>query len=218
MSELTVAVRPVARAQTGGGADQVLAYARAQIGKPYEWGATGPDSFDCSGLVNAAFKQIGVSLPRTTGGLITAGASVAKADLRPGDLVFPNPGHVQIYSGDGNVVEAPRKGKPVREVPMWGFLTARRVLDGSEGGSLIGGALDAVKDGLGAVPGVSEVADLASVLNPAKWAGEVQNVGLRLVIAAAGLGLVVLGAARLVSTSATAATEKVIDRTTEVLT
>lgn len=116
-----------------GEASGVLSFARAQIGKPYQWGHTGPDSYDCSGLVYAAFKAIGVRVPRTTAGLILVGQRVNRADLIPGDLVFPDVGHVQIYSGGGNVVEAPRKGLRVREVPMWGFLTARRVTTASSG-------------------------------------------------------------------------------------
>lgn len=115
-------------AQTSTAARTVVQYARAQIGKPYVWGKDGPDTFDCSGLTRAAYLQVGVSLPHFTGTQVLQGHAVAKADLRPGDLVFPNAGHVQLYSGSGNVIEAPRAGLNVREVPMWGFLTARRVL------------------------------------------------------------------------------------------
>lgn len=110
-----------------GQASGVLSFARAQIGKPYRFGATGPDAYDCSGLVYAAFKATGTKVPRTTAGLILTGTRVDRASLAPGDLVFPDVGHVQIYSGNGMVVEAPRTGERVREVPMWGFLTARRV-------------------------------------------------------------------------------------------
>lgn len=118
--------------QANSGAAGVLAYARAQIGKPYKWGATGPGSFDCSGLVYMAFKSVGVTLPRTTATMLAATkagktfTTVSKADLKVGDLVFPDAGHVQIYSGGGKVVEAPRAGLNVREVNMWGFLTAVR--------------------------------------------------------------------------------------------
>lgn len=105
----------------------MISFARAQIGKPYRWGATGPDAYDCSGLVYAAAKAVGIKIPRTTAGQILIGNGVAKSDLQPGDLVFPDAGHVQIYTGGGNVVEAPRAGKNVREVPMWGFFAARRI-------------------------------------------------------------------------------------------
>jgi cell wall-associated NlpC family hydrolase len=105
-----------------------LAYAFQQIGKPYQWGATGPNTFDCSGLVYRSFRDgAGVKIPRTTAGQILIGKRVSKANLEPGDLVFPDPGHVQLYAGGGMVVEAPHTGLKVREVPMWGFLTARRV-------------------------------------------------------------------------------------------
>jgi len=105
----------------------VLAFAHAQLGKPYVWGATGPNSFDCSGFVQASFKAAGVSLPRTTFQQILVGRAVAHKDLKPGDLVFPDVGHVGIYTGNGNYIEAPHSGAVVREVPVWGFLTARRV-------------------------------------------------------------------------------------------
>jgi cell wall-associated NlpC family hydrolase len=112
-----------------GGADGVLAWARQQIGKPYRWGATGPDAFDCSGLVQQAYVNgAGVKLPRTTQFMIGVGQKVAKSDLQLGDLVFPDAGHVQLYSGPGTIIEAPAAGEQVREVKMWGFMTARRVL------------------------------------------------------------------------------------------
>lgn len=109
-------------------AAEAVTFARAQIGKPYRWGATGPNAFDCSGLIQAAYKYAGISLPRTTYQQITRGHRVSRKDLQLGDLVFPDPGHVQIYSGNGNVIEAPHTGAYVREVKMWGFLTARRVV------------------------------------------------------------------------------------------
>jgi cell wall-associated NlpC family hydrolase len=105
-----------------------IAWARAQIGKPYRWGATGPDAYDCSGLVQQAYAHAGINLPRTTAQMIFVGKRVSKADLVPGDLVFPDPGHVQIYTGGGNVIESPHTGLKVREVKMWGFMTARRVV------------------------------------------------------------------------------------------
>lgn len=114
-------------ASVGGPIATVIAFAEAQVGKPYVFGASGPDSYDCSGLVMAAYKTIGVNLPHFTGAMIVLGSSVPKADLQPGDLVFPDYHHVQLYVGDGNICEAPETGIPVRVVPMWGFYTARRV-------------------------------------------------------------------------------------------
>lgn len=108
-------------------ADAAIQFALQQVGKPYKWGATGPNAYDCSGLVQASFRHAGIDLPRTTATQILKGQRVAKSQLMPGDLVFPDPGHVQIYLGGGKVVEAPRTGLKVRVVPMWGFWQARRV-------------------------------------------------------------------------------------------
>lgn len=102
-------------------ADKVLAFARAQIGKPYVWGATGPSSFDCSGLTQAAWKAAGVDLPRTTWDQVKVGTRVATADLRPGDLVFfyDDISHVGIYAGDGTMIHAPKPGANVREESIY---------------------------------------------------------------------------------------------------
>lgn len=128
-STVTPTSYTVGSSVAGPGAAAVLAWARAQIGKPYKLGATGPDAFDCSGLVQQAYLNgAGIKLPRTTQFMIGVGQKVTRDQLAIGDLVFPDAGHVQLYSGGGNVVEAPRPGKMVREVQMWGFLTARRVI------------------------------------------------------------------------------------------
>ncbi|MBM9619850.1 C40 family peptidase [Streptomyces zhihengii] len=102
-------------------ADKVLAFARAQIGKPYVWGATGPSSYDCSGLTQAAWKAAGVDLPRTTWDQVEVGKRVATADLLPGDLVFfyDDISHVGIYIGDGMMIHAPKPGANVREESIY---------------------------------------------------------------------------------------------------
>ncbi|MEV1054389.1 NlpC/P60 family protein [Streptomyces sp. NPDC049887] len=102
-------------------AEKVLSFARAQIGKPYVWGATGPSSFDCSGLTQAAWRAAGVDLPRTTWDQVKAGQSVATADLLPGDLVFfyDDISHVGIYIGDGKMIHAPKPGANVREESIY---------------------------------------------------------------------------------------------------
>ncbi|MFD4030306.1 NlpC/P60 family protein [Streptomyces sp. NPDC058637] len=102
-------------------ADKVLAFARAQIGKPYVWGATGPASYDCSGLTQAAWKAAGVTLPRTTWDQVEAGTRVATADLQPGDLVFfyDDISHVGVYKGDGMMIHAPKPGANVREESIY---------------------------------------------------------------------------------------------------
>ncbi len=108
------AVRPTTFVRDQG--RQALAFARAQMGKPYVWGATGPNSYDCSGLTQAAWKAAGVSLPRTTWDQVKAGDRVATKDLKPGDLVFfyNDISHVGMYIGDGKMIHAPKPGASVR--------------------------------------------------------------------------------------------------------
>ncbi|MFH9564081.1 C40 family peptidase [Streptomyces globisporus] len=102
-------------------AEKVLAFARAQIGKPYVWGATGPSSYDCSGLTQAAWREAGVALPRTTWDQVEVGTRVATSDLQPGDLVFfyDDISHVGIYKGDGMMIHAPKPGANVREESIY---------------------------------------------------------------------------------------------------
>lgn len=101
---------------TGGShaGNAAVAYARKQLGKPYKWGAEGPDAFDCSGLTMRAWGAAGVSIPRTTTFQHTIGKNVKGGPYAPGDLIFPTPGHVQLYAGGGQVIEAPRTGLNVR--------------------------------------------------------------------------------------------------------
>ncbi|MEU7207632.1 NlpC/P60 family protein [Streptomyces sp. NPDC044989] len=102
---------------TGTKADKAIAFARAQIGKPYVWGATGPDSYDCSGLTQAAWKAAGVTLPRVTYDQVNAGTTVPVSQAQPGDLVFfyDDISHVGLYIGDGMMIHAPKPGAYVRE-------------------------------------------------------------------------------------------------------
>ncbi|MER6344385.1 NlpC/P60 family protein [Streptomyces sp. NPDC001595] len=97
-----------------------VSYAYSKLGSPYVWGATGPDAFDCSGLVQAAYRSAGVSLPRTTYAQISAGSRVARSELQPGDLVFFYSGitHVGLYVGNGQMVHAPNPSAPVRVAPI----------------------------------------------------------------------------------------------------
>ena len=90
--------------------------ALSKVGKPYRWGASGPNAFDCSGLVKWSFAQAGRQLPRTSRAQSTAGTPVSRANLQPGDLVFfyKPISHVGIYIGNGKVVHASRKGQPVK--------------------------------------------------------------------------------------------------------
>jgi peptidoglycan DL-endopeptidase CwlO len=103
-------------------AARAVAFARSQLGKPYVWGASGPSSYDCSGLVMAAYRSAGVWLPRVSRAQFGAGPRVGLGGLAPGDLVFyayntGNPGsihHVGMYIGGGAMVEAPYSGARVR--------------------------------------------------------------------------------------------------------
>jgi cell wall-associated NlpC family hydrolase len=108
------AAAPDSRAQSA------ISYAYSKLGSPYVWGATGPDAFDCSGLVQAAYRSAGVSLPRTTYAQIGAGRRVARSELLPGDLVFFYSGisHVGIYVGNGQMIHAPNPSAPVRVAPI----------------------------------------------------------------------------------------------------
>jgi hypothetical protein len=94
---------------------RILSYAYAQIGKPYRWGAAGPNKFDCSGLTMKAYAAAGISIPRTTFYQWSSGVGVIKGQEKPGDLVFfntgPNsspkhPGHVGLVIGNGKMIEA----------------------------------------------------------------------------------------------------------------
>ncbi|MCX5035864.1 MULTISPECIES: C40 family peptidase [Streptomyces] len=104
-------------ASTGTKAEKAIAFARAQIGKPYVWGATGPGSYDCSGLTQAAWKAAGVTLPRVTYDQVNAGTTVSVSQAQPGDLVFfyDDISHVGLYIGDGMMIHAPKPGAYVRE-------------------------------------------------------------------------------------------------------
>lgn len=100
--------------------------ALSRLGKPYVWGATGPDRFDCSGLTQWAYTQAGVPLSRTTYTQIHDGIPVARSQIRPGDLVFPSIGHVQLAIGNNMVVEAPHAGATVQISPLGANVAIRR--------------------------------------------------------------------------------------------
>ncbi|MEV8098888.1 NlpC/P60 family protein [Kitasatospora sp. NPDC085879] len=103
-----------------GRAAAAVQFAYAQLGKPYEWGATGPGTFDCSGLTGGAWRAAGVSLPRVSQDQWNAGQHVSKANLQPGDLVFfySDLHHVGIYIGGGKMIHAPRTGKNIEITPI----------------------------------------------------------------------------------------------------
>jgi cell wall-associated NlpC family hydrolase len=99
---------------------KALAYAKAQLGEPYARSGAGPSSWDCSGLTMMAWGSVGVSLPHSSRQQFSRGQSVAKSDLRSGDLVFfySDISHVGLYAGNGQVIHAPRPGKSVEYIKM----------------------------------------------------------------------------------------------------
>ncbi|MDP9072972.1 MAG: C40 family peptidase, partial [Actinomycetota bacterium] len=114
----------------GVGAGAAVAAAKTRLGMPYVWGAAGPDSFDCSGLIQWAWAHAGVSLPHFSGAMYASTTHIPMSALQPGDLVFPSdPGsHVAMYIGGGQVIESPHTGDVVHIVPMYGwFVLASRV-------------------------------------------------------------------------------------------
>jgi peptidoglycan DL-endopeptidase CwlO len=105
-----------------------ISYAEQQLGKPYQFGATGPDEFDCSGLVMMAYRVAGIDIPRTSQQQWAAGPRISSSQVQPGDLVFfagadgtpTAPGHVGLVIGKGLMIEAYATGFPVRIAPYAG--------------------------------------------------------------------------------------------------
>lgn len=107
----------------------VIAYALRQQGKRYVWNMAGPNTFDCSGLTLAAYAQVGIHMAHFTGDQMKLGIRVSRAQLRPGDLVFPSDHHVGIYLGDGKAIFAPHSGSVVQIQTLSSYIyTARRIL------------------------------------------------------------------------------------------
>ena len=117
-----------------GAASSLISYAYQFIGRPYVFGATGPDAFDCSGFTQYVYKNaLGIGLSRTTYTQVNEGKPVSRDQLQPGDLVFTEgpasaPGHVGIYVGNGQMIHAARPGVGVVVGPIYNFSTARRIL------------------------------------------------------------------------------------------
>jgi peptidoglycan DL-endopeptidase CwlO len=134
LAEVPTIGRP-GRAPAAGDADaraaRAVAFALAQRGKPYRWGAEGPAAFDCSGLTWAAWRSAGVAIPRTAAGQL-AGLPRVRGRLQPGDLLIyrtdgPSRRHVAMVVGPGRMVEAPRRGLPIRSTSLRpGYLGAVR--------------------------------------------------------------------------------------------
>ena len=128
---LTLAPQAAAAAAPAARRASAMQKALGKIGSRYRYGASGPTAFDCSGLVNWAYRSSGKALPRTSRAMSRVGTPVSKAALQPGDLVFfyRGPSHVAIYVGNGKVVHAsnPRHPVKVADLSSMPFNSARRV-------------------------------------------------------------------------------------------
>jgi cell wall-associated NlpC family hydrolase len=113
---LTISSYPHPAPAPNGGAQAAVDAALSQVGKPYQWGAAGPNSYDCSGLTMWAWAHGGVSLPHSSAAQYSATSRVSQGDLAPGDLLFFGSPihHVAMYIGNGQMVEAPYSGASVR--------------------------------------------------------------------------------------------------------
>lgn len=107
--------------------DELVAAVRRHLGQQYVYGAEGPNTFDCSGLMQYAFGQEGIKIPRTAESQWAwkGFQPVGYGELQPGDLIFSDwpgdgssPGHVAMYSGNGKLIEAPRTGVPIHEIAL----------------------------------------------------------------------------------------------------
>lgn len=112
---VAVASNPVPQTVAG---NAVLEIAARYVGVPYVSGGSTPDGFDCSGFTSYVYGQLGVSLPRTSGSQRNVGQVVSRADALPGDLIW-SPGHVGIYAGGNQQIDAPRPGKTVQFRTIW---------------------------------------------------------------------------------------------------
>jgi cell wall-associated NlpC family hydrolase len=137
-SVLAWAARYTTPAPTGA-ATTAIAFALSQVGKPYQWGADGPEAYDCSGLVYAAYAAAGIRIGRTTFQWRLDGPQVPLSQIQPGDLLFSagsdgtpaDPGHVVMYLGGGQIIQAPQTGQDVQIDPLdlAGVVVATRPAD-----------------------------------------------------------------------------------------
>lgn len=179
--------------------DRAIDIALAQLGKPYKWGAEGPGSFDCSGLLWYSFKKAGCKVGSrwVTKTMLSGMRSIKVSDAGPGDFLFPHTGHVAMKISSSKIVEAPRTGIPVRVQPLnsrkWAF--ARRYTTPGNGRDVgaDSGQSGSIFDG---VPIAQDLATIAGfITNLQTWArigcvvGGVVLLNLALIKIAAGTGV-----------------------------
>jgi hypothetical protein len=179
--------------------DSIVTFARAQLGKPYVYGAKGPNAYDCSGLVYAAYKAAGLPVSyRRAVDLGKAGTAVDQAHAQPGDVVYyDEPGdtdHVGIYIGNGQMIDAPTEGKPVETVGIGHPTSIRHYMDlggpvsadgKAQETSTVGGIFDAAK---GAADSLNPLSLFSS------WQSDAASILLKLLVAGAASALVIVGA------------------------
>lgn len=107
--------------------ERAINFAMGQRGKPYRFGTIGPRAFDCSGLVAAAYRQAGITLPHYTGSMLRLGSKISRGNLRRGDLIFPTSSHVGIYLGKNQMIVASSGHGKVMVQTVYSFYTARRI-------------------------------------------------------------------------------------------
>ncbi len=110
-----VANNPIPQSVSG---NAVLEIAARYVGVPYVHGGSSPSGFDCSGFTQYVYRQLGISLPRTTTAQRNAGQIISRSDAKPGDIIW-SPGHVAIYAGGNKQIDAPRPGKTVQFRAIW---------------------------------------------------------------------------------------------------
>lgn len=101
--------------------EAIVAYAAAQLGKPYVFATSGPNTFDCSGLTAAAYQSVGISIPHNSLLQWNTCTRVPEADLQPGDIIFYYAlvSHCAIYAGNGQLIEASEPGVPIHQIPVY---------------------------------------------------------------------------------------------------
>jgi peptidoglycan DL-endopeptidase CwlO len=124
----TVEVAPVAVPESGRAA-AVVAFVKSIVGRPYVYGAAGPSGYDCSGVIVAAYRRLGINLPHKASAFYGVGRAVPRSQLQPGDILIMDGGrHAGIYIGGGKMVHAPKPGRRVEIAAIWSFSAARRIV------------------------------------------------------------------------------------------